>query len=218
MNTYTVEQIKKEALMLCDVADGDDIGGLSYNELLGIDKYAVFLRGMDSAINRCLMRFVEERVLPIKEIVINFDNNENGDWLTIDIDDYTSDEIDCILSVDLYKGEDLRYQGIRHYYNNGIRKLSVPALSKGCKYKVHYRYVPKMIDPFGHDNYAEIVDVDNKFAALIPYYVFGEVYRTTEPNIANTNGTEYFEQRLAQMLETYDETQTTMGNIFKEFN
>lgn len=217
MKSYTVDRIKKEALMLCEVNDGEDVGALTNEEMLNSDKYAVYLRGMDASINRCLKRFVEERVLPLHKFSVEYNPEERGNYTEIDVSEYTDENIDCIVSCDLLKNGVGVFPGIRFGYSPDSGTLILPTLSYGYSYTVKYRYVPKEINPF-YDNSETIVDVDNKFAALIPYYVFGEVYRQTEPNIASTAGTQYFEERLAQLCETYAETQTTMENIFKGYN
>ena len=64
---------------MCNVVDGEDIGGNTISELLDIDKYAQFLRPMDGAINRAVQRLVDENVLPLKTFDI-------GRCYTIEID------------------------------------------------------------------------------------------------------------------------------------
>ena len=187
--------IKLESLYLCFpnpslCVDTDDDALLT--EALSCLKddpnYSDYLNAMIGAINRCLSVFEIKGVIPKKRISVPFDASRvvNGSFV-INIGDLAPDckKVDCVIT---YPKGDLPSH--IEFADSGDGEIFVEPLSEGACYTVRYEPLTERISPSTAESHE--LELPNRLAELIPYFVKGDILRVDEPEEAKDAHTLFY--------------------------
>lgn len=166
-----IGEIKKEALRLMFSAVGDE----EIAVVEGDAELAVYLSAMTGSINRALGDLEMRRVLPLQRRMIAPDEWEiMGDvyLMTPPPEECPYEAVRLLRTSD---GSELPLG-----FEGGV--LTTRGLSVGEPCVLIYRPHLRRISPWENDG--ELEGVPNEVAALIPYFIKGELFREDDPNEA----------------------------------
>ena len=182
----------------------DDIDSLERDE-----ECKDYLTNMAGAINRCFANLESRDVLPIKRGVLSvFQGDVYGGSVR-----YTLSQI----FPDLVKVERIAKESERGEYRGSVAyiregdTLMLPEIREDERYIIMYRPRVARVSAFT-DNNTELAIPDH-IAALIPYYIKGELYRIDEPDEAQ-EARNWYEAGLADMTYESEGVQTRVKTVY----
>ncbi len=153
----------------------DDIQGLVSDE-----NYGSYLVNMNGSIARALDRIENACVLPLRVLELSIKDfvSKNGQ-LYFDVN--SVDDLFLIERIVLVSNELNIYDTEAPYVLEGCY-LVVEDVCVDAKYKIiYYSKAPEIEGLSDEDN----LEIPNKLARLIPYFVKGDLYQEEEPNLAS---------------------------------
>lgn len=206
----TLGEIKVETLKLMFVGNGLSIDTL--DELKNNEDYSDYLNNMVGAINRCFAEIENKRVLPVRSFVlereraeiVNIKSNAARFDLSKIIPDYS-----CI--------DRLITENENEYSNDNAIVMEGDTLvirnySDNYSYVVvYYPAIERMTD---YTPNSAVIDVPDKIAQFIPYFVKGDLFRGDEPNEAN-EARNWFEQAMNEYAGT---KQSYSGSVKNKYS
>lgn len=174
----TIGEIKLEAMNLM-FARNESLDVLEQDE-----NYRDYMYNLTGAINRCFSSIEEKRVLPTKSKVLT--NGElSGTWLRFAHNDLDIDRITF--------ESDEEYIGSVPFDVEGD---SIIVKNKEGTYRlIYYPSIARVLSYTSNDT---VIDIPDRIASAIPYYVKGDLYRDDEPDEAD-KARAYFETAMAQV-------------------
>lgn len=175
----TVGEIKIQALKLMFVSYSDDLSPKNLIDLEGQENYRPYLVNMNGAIDRCLSDIESRCVLPVRVQKLSADPLERSSdryYTRIDIpfDDFY--EVERISKESLYE-----YEGELDFQREG-NTLIIADYDASAEYRlIYYPRVKRSATMLDTDE----IDLPENIAALVPYYVKGDLFREDEPNEAS---------------------------------
>ena len=188
--------IKIEALKLMFVNMGDDITLDKLDTYEHDDTYRAYLVNMPGSINRCFSVLENKGVIPseVKSLAAS-DGVASGAFIRFDLSSVIENfnDIDRIIS-ETSNGE---YCGDCEYRTEGNVLVLERYDDDEITYTVLYRPTIPRVESLT-DNEWE-VPIPENLAALIPYFIKGDLYRDDEPNEAS-EARNWFETSLEEIL------------------
>ncbi len=166
---------------------GDMLETATLAELYQNSQYAVYLAGMDAAINRALYRL--QSVLPKGRVELT-SPAVTGSVATFNLGNIS--DFDGVS--ELREQTDTQYAAHAYRWEGGTT-LVVPLYRPDRRYVLLYRRSVKPIEPMADDDYT--LPIPDALAALIPYYVKAELYEEEDPTAARA-ALEYFDTSLSR--------------------
>lgn len=193
--------IKAEALRLMFVNFNQDVNAENLPELLTDETYASYLVNMNGSIMRGLERAAQAGKLGVKSFELPEEDSEGVKIIGNSVRYDLSKLLDDFYYVDkiVYDAQDWQaYNGYTAYRIEG-KTIILPRLRRADEsYRLLYHAMPP--DVFELKD-TDDVDIPERVARLLPYYIKGELYEEEEPSAA-VNARNIFEQSLAEMTDT----------------
>lgn len=187
-------EVKIEALKLMFANGKEDI---TISELADAElgeKYGDYLINMPGAINRCFSILEEKRVLPSRLFVL-------GDGGRYNLSELIADFFDV---------ERIVYEGRRgynvncEYFREGDAVI-IPDYRPDGEYRILYKpSIKRVTDITSND--AEL-DIPERIACYIPYFIKSELFRVDEPDEA-AEARNFFEAALSEIFTAIENRQT----------
>ena len=203
----TYAQIFAESLRLMFAAGTDDFGATAEGlaGLSGNPSYSDYLLSMPGAVNRCFADLEAKKVLPWRTVRVSAEEGDrvSGGYRRVLLSELAPDcyEIEQVIQRRDY-GDTLYLTAQEDYYLEGDELILIPG-------NTVIRYTPVL------PRLGEGTDLDAKvplpetLAAVIPYYVKGELYRQEEPREA-AEAHSIYEQRVAQVMPAHPQSSVRM--------
>lgn len=198
-----------QALRLMFVTATADHEGEDLTVLAGDEECKDYIAGMPGAINRCLANLESRDVLPIKRAVLSkYSGEVYGGSVR-----YT---LSAILP-DLFKVERIVWEDERGGYIGSVGyaregdTLMLAEISEGERYIILYRPRIKRVTSLTDDGTE--IDIPEHIAALIPYFIKGELYRIDEPDEAQ-EARNLYEAGLTEIAYESDGVQGRVKTVY----
>lgn len=207
----TYAQIYAEALRLMFATLSDDIGDTAEGMagLVGNVNYRDYMLSMPGAVNRCFADLEAKKVLPWKTARVGSADGDKvgGGYRRVLLSEIAPDcfEIERVTQRQEY-GSEAELTAGEDYFIEGDELILIPG-------DTVIRYTPALprIDA-GTDLDAK-APLPEVLAAVVPYYVKGELYRREEPGEA-AEAHSIYEQRVAQVYPAPSRVQTTVKMVY----
>ncbi len=171
--------IKAEALKIMFLTGSDVVEAENIRTLEGEEAFRPYLFAMTGSINRCLCDVEARRILPTRLYPLS--KGEAEEW-----NGMRSHDLGGI--ADFYDIERVTASGVGYYegdcpYFVEGSTLLLPKAREDASYTLlYYPKIRRLTE--AADNTGELEGIPEEIAALIPYYVKGDLYREDEPNEA----------------------------------
>lgn len=205
--------IKLESLYLCFpnpqlYVDTDDDALLSeaLSNLKDDANYADYLNAMIGAINRCLSVFEIKGVIPKKRVSVPFTPSGVKDGSFVIRMSSLAPDAKRVDSVITYPKGDLPLH--IEFADMGDGEIYVEPISEGGCYTVRYEPVAERISQLTPEGYE--INLPNRLAELIPYFVKGDILRVDDPEEAKDAYTLFY-----GLLEEIKEGERLYSNIVR---
>ena len=202
-------EIKMQALRLMFVQATADHESDDLSVLKSDEECKDYLANMPGAINRCLANLESRNVLPIKRAILSrFSGEVYGGCVRY--------ELSAILP-DLFKVERVVWEREKGGYNSSVGytgegdTLLLAEIADGERYIILYRPRVKRVTPLSDD--ATELDIPEHIAALIPYFIKGELYRIDEPDEAQ-EARNLYEAGLAEIVQESCGVQSKVKTVY----
>lgn len=207
----TIGEIKAQALKLMFVTYTDDIRAEDIDEMLLQENYRPYLLNMTGAINRCLSDIECRRVLPTRAYALDPLCGCAGRCVRrFALSRLLTDFYDVcrLIAEGAYT-----YDGDHPYFMEG-ETLVLRGMDEDTDYTL--LYYPKLDRLSGNDdNASELAGVPEEIAALIPYYIKGDLYREDEPNEAS-EVRNWYEMGMAALTPKRTERQGHVAAVYRQ--
>lgn len=188
--------IKIEALKLMFINMGDDITVDKLDTYAQDDTYSGYLVNMPGSVNRCFSVLESRGVLPPESKTLTAsDGVASGAFIRFNLPSLIEDfyDIDRVVS----ETSDGEYCGDCDYQTEGDTLVLERYDDEDITYTVLYRPTIPRVDSLTDDDWE--ISVPENIAALIPYFVKGDLYRDDEPNEAS-EARNWFEAGIEEIL------------------
>ena len=187
--------IKLESLYLCFpnpslCVDTED-DALLTEALSGLKddpNYSDYLNAMIGAINRCLSVFEIKGVIPKKRISVPFDASRVVNGSFVINAGVLAPDCKRVDSVIIYPKGDLPSH--IEFADSGDGEIYVEPISEGGCYTRRYEPLTERISPSTAESHE--LELPNRLAELIPYFVKGDILRVDEPEEAKDAHTLFY--------------------------
>ena len=210
-----VGKIKIEALRLM-FADLDPL--ISPNNISDYetdDQYGDYLSAMTGSINRAINDIVSRKILPEKELEVPLGSgSRRGITLRLNLGAYLEDngKNNDIYDISrVIRETDYDYDGAYPYRMEG-KVMVLLAPDETAHYTI--LYYPKIKPVEEYENTRDL-KIPDEIAALIPYFVKGELYRQDEAGDAS-EAMAWYEQRIAALSPYSTGTQTHVASVYSQ--
>ena len=203
----TINDIKITTLQLMFANYADDLREQNVDELTN-EEYTKYTVNMDAAINRALARIEAARVLPLKSVALTAANGTVGGYLTRWALTTLASDFVAVSRV-IHEGNG--------YYDSSIPyelegdTIVLPNLDSGESYRVLYYRRPSRVTIAGASS--ATIDVPDRIAEIIPYWVKADLYEEDEPSAA-VAARNIFEQMLADFTPPDSNGQGGVKDIY----
>lgn len=194
-------ELKVEALKLMFANGTSDVAIEDLDRSIYDERYADYLYAMTGAINRCLSELEERRVLPVRSLVLGDGGRYALDRIVSDFFDL--ERISCVLN-----GE---YFPICEYYREGD-EIIVKDYDDRAEYRAIYNPAIKRVFSYS-DNMLEL-DIPDRIACYIPYFIKGELFRVDEPDEA-AEARNWFEAAIDGIKHREHGVQLRVANVYE---
>lgn len=188
--------IKIEALKLMFINMGDDITVDKLDTYAQDDTYSGYLVNMPGSVNRCFSVLESRGVLPPESKTLTVsDGVANGAFIRFNLPSLIENfyDIDRVVS----ETSDGEYCGDCDYQTEGDTLVLERYDDEDITYTVLYRPTIPRVESLTDDDWE--IPVPENIAALIPYFVKGDLYRDDEPNEAS-EARNWFEAGIEEIL------------------
>lgn len=188
--------IKIEALKLMFINMGDDITVDKLDTYAQDDTYSGYLVNMPGSVNRCFSVLESRGVLPPESKTLTAsDGVASGAFIRFNLPSLIENfyDIDRVVS----ETSDGEYCGDCDYQTEGDTLVLERYDDEDITYTVLYRPTILRVDSLTDDDWE--IPVPENIAALIPYFVKGDLYRDDEPNEAS-EARNWFEAGIEEIL------------------
>jgi hypothetical protein len=188
--------IKIEALKLMFINMGDDITVDKLDTYAQDDTYSGYLVNMPGSVNRCFSVLESRGVLPPESKTLTAsDGVASGAFIRFNLPSLIENfyDIDRVVS----ETSDGEYCGDCDYQTEGDTLVLERYDDEDITYTVLYRPTIPRVDSLTDDDWE--IPVPENIAALIPYFVKGDLYRDDEPNEAS-EARNWFEAGIEEIL------------------
>lgn len=188
--------IKIEALKLMFINMGDDITVDKLDTYAQDDTYSGYLVNMPGSVNRCFSVLESRGVLPPESKTLTAsDGIASGAFIRFNLPSLIENfyDIDRVVS----ETSDGEYCGDCDYQTEGDTLVLERYDDEDITYTVLYRPTIPRVDSLTDDDWE--IPVPENIAALIPYFVKGDLYRDDEPNEAS-EARNWFEAGIEEIL------------------
>ena len=207
----TYAQIYAEALRLMFATLSDDIGDTAEGMagLVGNVNYRDYMLSMPGAVNRCFADLEAKKVLPWRTARVGSADGDkvSGGYRRVLLSEIAPDcyEIERVTQRREY-GDEAELTAGEDYFIEEDELILIPGATV-------IRYTPALprIDA-GTDLDAK-VPLPELLAAVVPYYVKGELYRQEEPHEA-AEAHNLYEQRVAQASPPVRQTRGSVAMVY----
>ena len=200
-------EIKIEALKLMFVNYNKDYSISDLSNLMSDENCGSYLANMPGSINRCFSVIEEKRVLPVRTYTIKeFDTS--GYFAR-----FSLSSIPDFFDIERVIKESRRgYIGCLPYIREG-NDLLISDYDEEAIYRVVYKPSIERVMSFT-DEYADI-DIPDKIAAFIPYFIKGDLYREDEPSEAS-EARNWFEQAMDSISEPIVNSVDSVSTVYSQ--
>ena len=206
----TLGEIKIESLKLMYTNLADDINEDMLENYLNDENYRGYLFAMTGSINRCFGRIENRKVLPSKSYTLEASMGEKrGAFIRFNLD-YLIKDIYCVDRI-VYENTNGVYVPDYDYMTEG-NYLVLNSIKDGETYTVIYKPTIKRV---GSGDDEKEIDSPDSIAAIIPYYVKGDLFRDDEPNEASESRN-WFEQALDEIAQKPTSKYNTVKTVFNQ--
>jgi hypothetical protein len=188
--------IKIEALKLMFINMGDDITVDKLDTYAQDDTYSGYLVNMPGSVNRCFSVLESRGVLPPESKTLTAsDGVASGAFIRFNLPSLIENfyDIDRVVS----ETSDGEYCGDCDYQTEGDTLVLERYDDEDITYTVLYRPTIPRVESLTDDDW--VIPVPENIAALIPYFVKGDLYRDDEPNEAS-EARNWFEAGIEEIL------------------
>lgn len=188
--------IKIEALKLMFINMGDDITVDKLDTYAQDDTYSGYLVNMPGSVNRCFSVLESRGVLPPESKTLTAsDGVASGAFIRFNLPSLIENfyNIDRVVS----ETSDGEYCGDCDYQTEGDTLVLERYDDEDITYTVLYRPTIPRVESLTDDDWE--IPVPENIAALIPYFVKGDLYRDDEPNEAS-EARNWFEAGIEEIL------------------
>lgn len=188
--------IKIEALKLMFINMGDDITVDKLDTYAQDDTYSGYLVNMPGSVNRCFSVLESRGVLPPESKTLTAsDGVASGAFIRFNLPSLIENfyDIDRVVS----ETSDGEYCGDCDYQTEGDTLVLERYDDEDITYTVLYRPTIPRVESLTDDDWE--IPVPENIAALIPYFVKGDLYRDDEPNEAS-EARNWFEAGIEEIL------------------
>ena len=188
--------IKIEALKLMFINMGDDITVDKLDTYAQDDTYSGYLVNMPGSVNRCFSVLESRGVLPSESKTLTAsDGVASGAFIRFNLPSLIEKfyDIDRVVS----ETSDGEYCGDCDYQTEGDTLVLERYDDEDITYTVLYRPTIPRVESLTDDDWE--IPVPENIAALIPYFVKGDLYRDDEPNEAS-EARNWFEAGIEEIL------------------
>lgn len=204
----TVGDIKIEALRLMFAELDPLINAESVSDYENSDTIGTYLAAMPGSINRCLSNITSRRILPekSKNLLLSDDEQRMGSY-----------RFDLSGMDDFYDVSRVTVQSEQRYDGNAPYRMegkTLVLLNPCDDATVTLLYYPRLALVKPYENTKEL-DIPDEIAAVIPYFIKGEVYREDEINDAG-EAMLWYEQRLAELESHRTEVQGHTVSVYSQ--
>lgn len=181
---------------------GNGSSALDLIEAAGNSQYRDYLNNMNGSINRCFSVLEARKVLPVKRAVLvaNADVTEYGK----EIDISTVNDLDDIQRVTV---RNERGYDTASDYDTEADTMILPFVHEGDK--VTLIYYPRLERLTQTADNTQELEIPDKIATLIPYYIKYDLFREDDASEANT-ALRWFEESLAQIAQRQESHQSSV--------
>lgn len=200
--------IKIEALKIMFVNYNTDLTIDELDNAMQDENYGSYLVNMPGAINRCFSVLEERRVLPVKSFTLSPSQGlASGSFIRFNLEEIIEDYFDIDRLVCEREGN---YDGNADFRMEGSI-LVLPLIDDEVYTVIYYPFIQRITSET--DNEIEL-QIPNKIAAHIPYFIKGDLYRDDEPDEAN-EARNWFEAAIQSIL---DSRQAHSGRVETKFS
>lgn len=188
--------IKIEALKLMFINMSDDITVDKLDTYAQDDTYSGYLVNMPGSVNRCFSVLESRGVLPPESKTLTVsDGVASGAFIRFNLPSLIENfyDIDRVVS----ETSDGEYCGDCDYQTEGDTLVLERYDDEDITYTVLYRPTIPRVESLTDDDWE--IPVPENIAALIPYFVKGDLYRDDEPNEAS-EARNWFEAGIEEIL------------------
>lgn len=205
-------ELKIECLKLMFIHDGVDIHSDDLPSYERDENFRFYLASMPGAINRAFSRIEERRVVPSKSRTFRYNEwTVSGSFMRFDLS-----RIRDFFDVErlVYEDTSGAYNGHASYEIEGDTiVLPYYAESDGIKYTLVYK--PKLTRVNSYTESDTEIALPEGIAAILPYYVKGDLFRDDEPDEAS-EARNWFEQALDEIAGKRDRVQSRVESIYDQ--
>ena len=204
----TLGEIKIEALkLMCGELTGED--ATDFEKLRGETFYRELLDKMPGSINRCISELEGRGVLPSVSVELSEDYMKPAGafFVRVDLNSIAGlVELERVVRVSAV-GE---YNGNYPYSREG-RSIVLPKPADGDVYSLLYKSGLGRVSNYTDNE--TVLTLPEHIAAIIPYYIKGELFREDEPSEA-AEARNLFEQMLASFAEPLEGSQGAVETVY----
>lgn len=203
-----IGDIKIEALRLMFAVSDGSMTAETLHEYEGMDTVGDYLAAMPGSINRCLSDISSRRILPEKRYELRL---AEGQRLV------SAYRFDLSKIEDFYDVSRVIAEGQNGYdgdYPFRMEGKTLVLLSPDDGAAFTLLYYPKLALPAPYDNEMDL-EIPDEIAAVIPYFLKGEIYREDEIGDA-AEAMSWYEQRLAALDPHRTEKQTRVSSVYSQ--
>lgn len=210
--------IKIEALKIMFVNYNYEINIDTLDRLKNDENINSYLINMPGAINRCFSVIEEKRILPTKRYDLKIEEIEKtieqkGNLFYFNLDKLIDDYFDIERVVRVNENE---YDGNVEYIMEGSTLiLPIEYFAENSPAEFSVIYYPSINRIASNTSNEDEIDVPDKIATHIPYFIKGELYRDDEPNEAN-EARSWFEQAMAQIQANNQRSFSKIKNVYSQ--
>ena len=208
----TYGELKIECLKLMFANNGTDIHSGDLPVYEQDENYRFYLAGMPGAINRALSRIEERRVLTSRSRTFRY-----NEWSRVGaFFKYDLARIRDFFDIErlVYSDGEGGYDPHASFETEGDT-IVIPYYAEGDGIKYTLIYKPKLERVFSYtDNDAEL-DLPEGIAAILPYYVKGDLFRDDEPDEAS-EARNWFEQALDEIAPKRERVQERVESVYDQ--
>lgn len=206
-NYMTIGEIKIQALKLMFVSYSDDLSPERLLELEAQENYRAYLVNMNGAIDRCLSDIERRCILPVKVMELKPSGSVTEGYRTrIDITAPDFYEIERISKESLYE-----YDGNHPYAREG-NMILLQAFDEDAIYRL--LYYPRVSRTHARSD-TDDIGLPEEIAAVVPYFVKGDLFREDEPNEAS-EARNWYEAAMAAIQKPVANLQGRVASKFSQ--
>lgn len=200
-------EIKAEALKIMFADYAGDISAENLENLGHDENYGKYLAAMPGAINRAYSRLEDCLVVPVKTFDLSMEAGvARGEKIVFDLGALISDfgAVDRVIA-----WGDYHYNSNADYIMETSTTIAIP--NNGKNFTIVYHPLLTRITVGTKDD--QEIELPDKIACLIPYFIKGDLFREDEPAEAS-EARNLFEASIAEISDGLTQRQTQVKAVY----